>query len=114
MSTASLPSSPFMWTVRPSVVSTIAPGSVVGAGLETAAGSRPFSSRATYTAKAMPNTAISRRILRCQRLMLLQIGERQLDVGVAVVMILFERERDVQRGLVLLEELVALRRAPGD
>ena len=43
-----------------------------------------------------------------------QVGERQLDVGLAVVLILLEREGDVERGLVLGEVVVALGRAPGD
>ena len=44
----------------------------------------------------------------------LTVGERQLDVGFAVVLILLQRESDVERGFVLGEVVVPLGRAPGD
>src|SRR4029450_3702170 len=47
-------------------------------------------------------------------LRLSQVCERQLHVGLAIVLVLFEREGDVDGGLVLLEELVTLGGAPGD
>src|SRR5262245_11843116 len=42
------------------------------------------------------------------------IGQRQLDIGFAVVLVLIEGERDVERRLVLSEEVVSLGCAPGD
>ena len=48
------------------------------------------------------------------RLAQLQIGERQLDVRLSIVLVLLEREGDVERGLVLGEVVVALGGAPGD
>src|SRR5256885_1385949 len=44
----------------------------------------------------------------------LEIRERQLDVAFAIVLILLEREGDVERRFVLGEVVEALRGAPGD
>ena len=43
-----------------------------------------------------------------------QVGQRQLDIGFAVVLVLIERERDVERRFVLGQEVVPLGCAPGD
>src|SRR4051794_37085706 len=91
--------------VWPAMVSTTAPGSV-GTDLPGAPGaSRRFISRATNTAKRTPKTAITRRALRCQRATVsgtcaLQVRQGQLHVGIPIVVVLLERERDVERGLV--------------
>src|SRR5206468_8149382 len=42
------------------------------------------------------------------------VGERQLDEGLSIVMVRLERKRDVDRGSMLGEILVALGGAPGD
>src|SRR4051812_23576234 len=101
-------------------------GSLRGTGLPGTDGLRPFHWRATKRAKMTPKTAIASRALRCQRLMgfpvqpidaggshvrrfrLLEVGERELDVRIPIVVVLLERERDVERRFVLGEEVVAL------
>src|SRR6185436_17381501 len=96
------------------MVSITAPGSL-DTGAAGRSTSRRRNSRATKTANTMPKTAMNPRVRRCQRVIqrlpshipsrprALQIGERQLHVGLSIVLILFERECDVERGLVLGE-----------
>src|SRR5216684_7369581 len=47
------------------------------------------------------------------RLRSFHVREGQLCIGCSIVLVLFERERDVERRLVLREVVVALGRAPG-
>src|SRR5262249_60149655 len=43
-----------------------------------------------------------------------KVGQGELDERLSIVLILFEREGDVDGGLVLGEVVVAIRGAPGD
>src|SRR5262249_54230165 len=102
----------------------------------TEGGSRCFSSRATNTANTTPNRAIVKRAQRCQRFMRrqilgysnpqilkfsnllllrpLEVGQGELNIRLAIVIVLFEGEGDIERRLVFREEVVTLGGAPGD
>src|SRR5436190_2185204 len=74
-----------------------------------------------YAAKATTNAAIAQRRIFCQRTRLLlyvvqslEIGHGELEVPLALVLVLFERKRQVHAGAVLGEEGGALGGAPGD
>src|SRR5262245_47718578 len=105
--------------VWPPVVSTTAPaeGPVTAMGGPT--GPRRLNCSATNTANTTPKTAMMRRAfflktLEAQVLGSLQVGERQLDVCFSIVLVLFQRERDVERGPVLGQVVVPFSGTPGD
>src|SRR5258705_5468444 len=127
---------PWNFASVPPVVSTTALGSAFGADVDPGGASRGLSWRATNAANRTPNTATIRRALRCQRAMNVltaecrllirlliphsintqqsEISNGQLYECLTIVLILLEREGDVERGFVLDEIVVALGRAPGD
>src|SRR5580765_4946946 len=84
---------------------------------------RRSSATTTATTTAAPTSARNALVHRCQRMVLLyarhagrrlHVGERQLDKGFAIELVLLERERHVERGLVLGQVVVAFGGAPGD